>query len=86
MEAGLPIICSDVPVYRKMMEEYPCGVLVDVNNSRQIEEAVRFLLEHKEEAYRMGQMGRKAVKEKYNWETESKRYLDAINKLLDNQL
>lgn len=83
MEAGLPIICSDVPVYRKMMEKYPCGILVDVNNSAQIEQAIRYLTENKKEAYEMGQMGRKAVKEQYNWETESQRYLSMVNRLIN---
>lgn len=82
MEAGLPIICSDVPVYKKMMQKYPCGLLVDANNPRQIRDAIIYLTTHKKEAYEMGQMGRKAVIEQYNWETESKRYIGAINSLL----
>ena len=36
MEAGLPLICSDVPVYRKIWNEYKFGILVDPKNPDQI--------------------------------------------------
>ena len=82
MEAGLPIICSDVPVYRKMMEEYPCGMLVDPNDSVQIRDAINYLITHKREAYILGQNGRRAVLEVFNWERESQKYVSAINNLI----
>lgn len=81
MEAGLPLLCSDVPVYRKIWEEYKFGMLVDPKNPEQIAEAINYLVEHKEEAYRMGQEGRRAVIEKYNCEVVSKEYVEIINNL-----
>lgn len=80
MEAGLPIICTDVPVYREIMKEYKCGILVDPNNKKQIGDAIQYLIDHKEEAYHMGQEGRRAVIEKYSWNALSKEYL----KIIDN--
>ena len=79
MEAALPIICSDVPIYRKMMEEYKCGILVDPKDSKQIAEAIDYLISHKEEAYQMGQEGRKAVIEKYSWNALSKEYMEIVD-------
>lgn len=81
MEAGLPLICSDVPVYRKIWEEYKFGILVDPTNPDQIAEAINYLVENKEEAYKMGQEGRRAVIEKYNCEVVSKEYVDIIKSL-----
>lgn len=81
MEAGLPLICSDVPVYRKIWEEYKFGVLVDPKNPDQIAEAINYLVEHKEEAYKMGQEGRRAVIEKFNCDVISKEYVEIINSL-----
>lgn len=83
MEAALPIICSDVPVYRDMMKKYKCGVLVDPNNSKQIEDAIRLLTTDKKLAYEMGQNGRKAVIEEYSWDAKSILYLDVINGILN---
>lgn len=81
MEAGLPLICSDVPVYRKIWEEYKFGMLIDPKNPDQIAEAINYLVQHKEEAYRMGQEGRRAVIEKFNCDVVSKEYVDVINSL-----
>lgn len=78
MEAGLPIICADVPVYRNIMEQYRCGILVDPNNEEEIYNAINYLISNKREAYEMGQNGRKAVKEQYNWTIESAKYVSAI--------
>ncbi|MFV0501423.1 MAG: glycosyltransferase [Bacteroidales bacterium] len=82
MEAALPIICSDVPVYREMMEKYKCGILVNPNDSIQIKNAIKFLIENKKNAYEMGQAGRKAVIEKYSWDIKSHLYLCVINECL----
>lgn len=81
MEAGLPLLCSDVPVYRKIWEEYKFGMLVDPKNPDQIAAAINYLAEHKDEAYKMGQEGRRAVIEKYNCEVVSKEYVEIINNL-----
>ncbi len=81
MEAGLPLICSDVPVYRKIWEEYKFGMLVDPTNPDQIADAINYLTQNKEEAYKMGQEGRRAVIEKYNFDVVSKEYVDIINSL-----
>lgn len=81
MEAGLPILCSNVPVNRAILEEYPCGLAVDANDPEAIYKAIRYLVEHPEEAYAMGQQGRKAVVEKYNWENQFKTYNDVIKAL-----
>ncbi len=83
MEAALPIICSDVKIYREMMKEYPCGILVDINDEEQIVKAINYLVEHKEEAYKMGQNGRRAVLEKYNWQSESRKYVNMVASFYD---
>lgn len=85
MEAALPIICPDVPVYRQLMKDYPCGILVDPKNSHEIEKAIEFLVSNKKEAYIMGQMGRKAVIEKFSWDRESIRYINIINKCVQKE-
>lgn len=81
MEAGLPLICSDVPVYRKIWEKYKFGILVDPTNPDQIAEAINYMVQNKEEAYKMGQEGRRAVIEKYNCDVVSKEYVEIIENL-----
>ena len=69
------------PEYRKIWEEYKFGMLVDPKNPDQIAEAINYLAQHKEEAYKMGQEGRRAVIEKYNCDMVSKEYVEIINHL-----
>jgi glycosyltransferase involved in cell wall biosynthesis len=41
------------------------------------------LIEHPQEAREMGQRGRRAVLEKYNWEKESERLLSIYDQVLN---
>lgn len=83
MEAGIPVICSNVALWKEMIQKYNCGICVEPNNANEIEGALRFLTENKEEAYQMGQNGIKAVFEEYNWATQAKTYLNVIKCLLN---
>lgn len=81
MEAALPVLLADVPLYRKMIEKYNCGICVNPNSTQQIKDAIQFLISHKREAYQMGQNGRRAVIEEYNWESQAKKYIEVIKSL-----
>ncbi|MFA5050691.1 MAG: glycosyltransferase family 4 protein [Patescibacteria group bacterium] len=81
MAAGLPIIASDFPLWKKIIEENNCGICVNPLNPKEIAKAVEYLIEHPDETKQMGKNGRKAVLEKYNWENESKKLLMIYEKL-----
>ena len=68
MACGLPVVASNFPEISKVIKEADCGILVDPTNVDEIANAIIYLLEHPEEAKRMGNSGRRAVEEKYNWE------------------
>lgn len=71
MASGLPVIASDFPLWREIVEGNNCGICVDPLRPEQIAQAVRDL--HADSALRaeMGRNGLKGVTEKYNWELES---------------
>ena len=81
MEAAIPVILAKVPLYEAMVEKYHCGICCDPHNVDEIRKAIQYLLEHKKEAYEMGQNGRKAVIEEYSWDHEAERYMRVINEL-----
>jgi glycosyltransferase involved in cell wall biosynthesis len=72
MSAALPVVASDFPVCRQVVQSSECGLLVDPRNVRAIADAVEWLLTHPEDAERMGQAGQRAVGERYNWEREAR--------------
>jgi glycosyltransferase involved in cell wall biosynthesis len=70
MAAGVPIIASDFPLWRQTIDEAGCGLLVDPEKPEEIAAAVRWMLQNPDDAEVMGQRGRSAVLERFNWEHE----------------
>ena len=71
MSTGLPVIASDFPLWRRIVEEAQCGVLVDPLDPDAIAEAMQWMLDHPGEAAAMGARGREAILDRYSWEQET---------------
>lgn len=82
MNAGLPIICSNFPVWKSFVETYECGIAVDPYDETDIKRAIDYLRDHPEEARRMGKNGKRAVSEKLNWQVEERKLINWYNELL----
>lgn len=82
MMNGIPIICSDVELWRNIVEKYECGVCVDPLDVQSIRAGIQYILSDPDRAKRMGQNGRKAVEEKFNWQTQ----VDELERLYRNVL
>lgn len=82
MAAGLPVIASDFPLWREIVEGAGCGLLVDPKDPQAIAEAMQWILDHPEEAAAMGRRGRAAVEERYNWEAESEKLIALYRRLM----
>lgn len=82
MSAGLPVIASDFPFWRRIIDSAGCGLLVDPLNPRAIAEAMCWILDHPAEAEDMGRRGRRAVELIYNWHSEAEKLLDLYKKLI----
>lgn len=82
MAAGIPVIASDFPLWKNIIEGCKCGICVDPLNPEAIAKAVEYIFQHKKEASQMGQNGKKAVLEKYNWEIEKQKLIAVYKKLI----
>jgi len=82
MAAGLPVVASDFPTWRAIIEDCQCGVLVDPESPEDIAERILSLVENPDLRLRMGQNGLMAVREKYNWSSEEKKLLGIYHALL----
>jgi glycosyltransferase involved in cell wall biosynthesis len=83
MSAGLPIIASDFPLWKQIVEGNKCGITVDPMNPKAIAEAIEYLLERPELMNEMGENGRKAVLEKYSWQKESEKLIKIYSDILN---
>jgi len=81
MAAGLPVIASDFPKWRPIIEQHGCGLLVDPLRPESIAEALRWVFEHPDEAEAMGQRGRAAALEHYTWESQAAKLLDLYDRI-----
>jgi glycosyltransferase involved in cell wall biosynthesis len=82
MAAGIPVIASNFPLWQKIIEDNQCGICIDPLNPEDLAKAIQWLIEHPEEAERMGKNGRLAIETKYNWNNESQKLLDLYRNLL----
>lgn len=82
MAMGLPVVASDFPLYRKIVETHGCGICVDPENPIEVANAVRMLLENPERAKQMGQRGQNAVMLHYRWDLEAEKLLKFYDRVL----
>lgn len=82
LSAGLPIVASNFTTWKKIIEGKNCGLCVDPLNPKEIAGAIDWLLDNPEIASDMGNRGRLAVMDEFNWSAESKKLIMAYNDLL----
>jgi glycosyltransferase involved in cell wall biosynthesis len=70
MAAGIPVVASDFPLWREIVGDAGCGLLVDPCDPTAIAEAIKYLLTHSKESQEMGRRGRAAVEKRYSWKNE----------------
>ncbi len=81
MLAGIPVIASDFPLWREIIETNKCGILVNPLNPKETSEAIKWIIKNPKEAEQMGKNGHQAILEKYNWGQEEKKLLKLYKEL-----
>ena len=68
MASGVPVVASDLPVARQLMEDGEQGLLVAADRPGEVARAVRILLDFPDRAAAMGAAGRTRVAERFSWD------------------
>lgn len=76
----VPVVCSDLPEMRKIMNEVRAGLCIDTDDYENIVQAVNTLLEDKETYNKMKQ-NCADHKGKYTWDKEQEKFIEIYNQL-----
>jgi glycosyltransferase involved in cell wall biosynthesis len=82
MAAGIPIVATDVPRWRELLEKHGCGECVPAGSPQELAAAIAGLLDDDERARAMGERGRRAALEHYSWQTQASALLRFYAELL----
>jgi glycosyltransferase involved in cell wall biosynthesis len=83
MASGIPVIASNFELWKTIVEGSQCGICVDPKNISEITNAIKSILNNDELSKQMGENGRRAVLEKYNWDMEKKTLSEVYDSLND---
>lgn len=87
MAVGLPVIVSNFPLWRAMIGDLGCAIFVDPLDANEITAAMTWILEHPDEAARMGAKGPVAARDRFNWDVEAEKLLSFYHNLIpDNRV
>ena len=73
MSAGVPVVASDFPIIREIVDAAKAGLLVDPTDPTAIGNAIQWLLNNPAEAGAMGNRGKEAAHSRYDWEGEARK-------------
>ncbi|MCB0762596.1 MAG: glycosyltransferase family 4 protein [Flavobacteriales bacterium] len=82
MAKGIPVVVTDVPLWRSIVEDCGCGIAVGLDDMHQMANRVNDLLADAGKLNTMAANGRKAVETRYNWAPEEQKLLDLYATLI----
>jgi glycosyltransferase involved in cell wall biosynthesis len=75
MACGLPVVASDFPLYRDVVADADFGVLVNPAKPESVAEGITRLVSDPARSAEMSANARAAFRDRYNWESESRKLL-----------
>lgn len=82
MSLGVPVVYSNFQNYREIAETAGAGIMVDPTVPEQIADAIETLVRNPNLARRMGEAGKRAVRERFNWGVERVKLLRLYHEIL----
>ena len=82
LAAGMPVVATDVPLWRKLLEAHDCGICVPPDSPRRLAAAITELLDDDDRARAMGQRARHAAEQHYSWQTQADALVALYSELL----
>lgn len=69
-----PVIATDIPANRKILENHKCGIYVKSANPEEVARAILYAYENRAKIKVWGALGRRIVEEKYTWDKVAEKF------------
>jgi hypothetical protein len=81
MSGGIPVLASNFPLWKDIIESSKSGICADPYNIKEIEQGIQKIIDIPELMTFMGNNGKETVQNKFNWQTEEEKLIKAYNQL-----
>ena len=82
MNRGIPVIVSNIPKWKEIVEKANCGIIVDPANPIEISEAILEIINNPRKSKQLGENGFNYLREGYNWKNQEDKLINFYRKLL----
>lgn len=76
MANGVPVVGNEIGEVKQIVEEGPCGLIIDETDPESIADAFETLARDLDKRREMGRTARRLATEKYSWQAYQKKFLD----------
>jgi len=83
MAIGLPVITSNFPLYKGVVEKYNCGFCIDPYSSIELADKIEEIIKNPSYAQSLGSNGLNAVKQNFNWSNEKNKLVELYKQILN---
>lgn len=83
MLSGVPVIYTNFSLWEELLEPYNCGISVEPGNISELVKAFKTIIDDADKAVKMGQNGRRAVLERFNWGKEEQKLINLYSELIE---
>lgn len=84
MACGLPIICTDLPQLRHIVDQ--CGTMVPVKDSKSLAQAISQIVSDDALAQKQGKCGRARVEKDYSWDDTVRKTLTLYSETISDRI
>lgn len=81
MMCGLPVICTDYPNWKGVVEAGNCGICIPNDNVDALKKAIQYLIDNPDQVVEFGRNGQKLIREKYNWDVAKIQLIELYSSL-----
>lgn len=83
MAAGVPVLVSNFPDWRKVVVDPGYGLCADPDSPEQIAAAIIEVFDNPERSRQMGAKAREAFTAQYNWDREERAYIEFMERIIN---